>query len=385
MHNSPAMRILIADRNIWLLESISRSFAGQFCIQSATTHEQCNTLLRQSQFDLVVISEKLADGPGLQLLGQIVRDSPDTLRVFAARRSRLELLKGKLGPFGLFRTLSYPINPRELHSLLMLSRSGLETEMPAIEVPVAKPAAIQEKVTAPAVKPPEPATPVAVPVIARPSAERISFVRASSLFSTNVLESLTGKPGSGLPVRAKAVPRPIPRETRPSRPAESQPRDTAREVVQSRPAAVQPLEQPEIPPADFFQVVPLQPAPLLRQRSPIRTKVVLGATVVAVFLVTTLTMNLLDASVHVSHAAAPASVVGIEPPPAVPDTPPAAAPVELTPGSSHPAREAQHPVPKPGATEPQVATADSRVAASTTPVADPSTFGSEAYEVVYTN
>ena len=385
MHNSPAMRILIADRNVWLLESISRSFAGQFCIQSATTREQCNTLLRQSQFDLVVISEKLADGPGLQLLGQVARDAPDTLRVFAARRSRLELLKGKLGPFGLFRTLSYPINPRELHSLLTLSRAGLETEMPAIEVPASKAAAIPAKEVARPVEPQAPATPIAVPVIVRPSAERISLVRSSALFSTNVLEILTGKPASGLPVRTKAVPRPIPRETRPSRPAESHPRDTAPEVVESRPAAVRPLERPEIPPADFFQVVPLEPAPLLRQRSPIRTKVVLGATVVAVFLVTTVTMNLLDASVHVSHASAPASMVETEPPPSVPETPPAAAPAELTPESSRPAREAPHSLPKPDATEPQVASTDSRVAASTTPVADPSTFGSEAYEVVYTN
>ena len=100
------MRILIADRNARLLEAIARTFARQFSIQTATRHERCNELLLQCEFDLVVISEKLADGPGLKLLAQIARDSPDTLRVFAARRPRLQLLKGKLGPFGLFRTLA---------------------------------------------------------------------------------------------------------------------------------------------------------------------------------------------------------------------------------------------------------------------------------------
>src|SRR5437016_2580898 len=94
MHNRKAMRVLIADRNGWLLESISRTFARQFRIEAATSHEQCNELLRQGEFDLVVISEKLADGPGLHLLARIARSSPDTLRVFAARRSRLQLLKG---------------------------------------------------------------------------------------------------------------------------------------------------------------------------------------------------------------------------------------------------------------------------------------------------
>src|SRR5256885_16218302 len=99
------MRVLIADRNAWLLESIARTFAPQLDIRTATTQEHCNELLSQGAFDLAVISEKLADGPGLQLLGQVARNSPGTLRVFTARRSRLQLLQGKLGPFGLFRTL----------------------------------------------------------------------------------------------------------------------------------------------------------------------------------------------------------------------------------------------------------------------------------------
>ena len=95
------MRVLIADRNARLLESISRTFADQFTIQTASSREHCDALLGSGEFDLAVISEKLADGPGLQVLGEIARNSPDTLRIFAARRSRLELLKGKLGPFGL--------------------------------------------------------------------------------------------------------------------------------------------------------------------------------------------------------------------------------------------------------------------------------------------
>src|SRR3984957_18586487 len=125
------MRVLIADRNARLLEAISRTFAPQFRIQTATSCEDCNALLQQGEFDLAVISEKLADGPGLQLLGQIARDSPDTLRIFAARRSRLQLLKGKLGPFGLFRTLAYPIDAQKLLSALTLARTGLEIDVPA--------------------------------------------------------------------------------------------------------------------------------------------------------------------------------------------------------------------------------------------------------------
>ena len=92
------------------------------------------TLLRQGEFDLAIVSEKLADGPGLQLLGQIARSCPDTLRIFAARRSRLQFLKGRLGPFGLFRTLPYPIEAQKLLSALTLARAGLETEAPELTV-----------------------------------------------------------------------------------------------------------------------------------------------------------------------------------------------------------------------------------------------------------
>src|ERR1700722_19588235 len=127
------MRVLIADRNARLLESLSRTFAQQFSVQTASTRKQCGELLRQGEFDLVVISEKLGDGPGLQLIGQIARSSPDTLRIFAARRSRLQLLKGKLGPFGLFRTLAYPIDAQKLLSALVCARSraGLKIDLPA--------------------------------------------------------------------------------------------------------------------------------------------------------------------------------------------------------------------------------------------------------------
>jgi len=120
------MRVLVADRNARLLESISLTFAGQFEIHTASTRELCGDFLQQNVFDLIIVSDRLADGPGLPLLGEIARSSPDTLRVFAAKRPRLQFLKGKLGPFGLFRTLVYPIDPRGLLSTLTLARAGLQ-------------------------------------------------------------------------------------------------------------------------------------------------------------------------------------------------------------------------------------------------------------------
>ena len=451
MHNRQAMRVLIADRNGWLLESISRTFAPQFRIEAATSHEQCNELLRQGEFDLVVISEKLADGPGLHLLARIARSSPDTLRVFAARRSRLQLLKGKLGPFGLFRTLSYPINPRELLSVLTLSCAGLETEMPVMEAAAgagvrrrSRVAAPQEKAAAAAVKAPAAASAASAPK-AQASAERISFLRAAALISTNVPEMIGGNAGGGLrsgatrvareiprptPAEARRVspetPRPTPAEarrvppeisgptlseasrlvsagTRELRQAQSQTRDIVPEVAQPRsPAAAPPavqspgaprrpdippraqmLPRPETPVADLPHMVadPFAPAHLpsiIAERSPRRARMVLGATVAAVFLGTTFVISLLGGGVHESLAAP--AVVSEEAAPA----PVTAPPVGLKPAFT-PAPKVPHAPPKPEPTEPDVTPADSRVAASATPIADPSTFGSEAYEAIYSN
>lgn len=443
MHNRQAMRVLIADRNGWLLESISHTFARQFRIEAATSHEQCNELLSQGEFDLVVISEKLADGPGLHLLARIARSSPNTLRVFAARRSRLQLLKGKLGPFGLFRTLSYPINPRELLSVLTLSCAGLETEMPVMEAAAgagarrrSRVAAPQEKAAVAPVKSPAAASVASVPK-ARPSAERISFVRAAALISTNVPEMIGGNAGGGRrPTLAEArrVPREIPRptpaearrvppeisgptpseaprlasgETRELRQAQSQSRDIVPEVAQPRsPAAAPPavqssvaprrpdippraqmLPRPEMPVADLPHMVadpfaPVRLPSIIAERSPRRARMVLGATVAAVFLVTTFAISLLGGGVHESRAAP--AVVSEEAAPA-PVSAPTAAPVGLTPAFTPAPKVPQHARPKPEPTEPDETPADSRVAASATPVADPSTFGSEAYEAIYSN
>jgi hypothetical protein len=359
------MRILVADRNGRLLESISRTFARQFSIQTATTCEQCNELLRDG-LDLAIVSEKLADGPGLKLLAGIARNSPDTLRVFVARRPRLQLLQGKLGPFGLFRTLSYPINPRELLCVLTLARAGLEVDPPALE-----------------------AREVAAPMRAKPVVERISFTSPDAAFATNVPKTIAS---------LKRARRSNPRQARPavqpnvasgpSHPAAAAPpRATggsqpgaASTPAGSGSAASQPNAAPPPRPAPVLPQVMAAPrrrevAPPPPRRGPARTKLVLGATVAVVFLVTTLTLNLLDSSVHITHASAPAPVAQQPRPPEPP------LPVAMTPAFTPTPHVAQRVEPKP---DPEPG--PQQVAASAAPaVADPSSFGSEAYEPIYSN
>ena len=133
------MRVLVVDQDSTLLTAITRTLGEYFSIDAVTNKADCLDLVRINEFDVIVAGERLEDGSGLELLGQLGRTRPDMLRIFAAERERLKLLKGRLGPFGLFRTLTYPIQPRQLLAALSAA-SGTEDyaeETPGTEVEAA--------------------------------------------------------------------------------------------------------------------------------------------------------------------------------------------------------------------------------------------------------
>ena len=475
VHNPPIMRVLIADRNARLLESISRTFAHQFNIQTASTDQECGELLRQGTFDLAIICEKLADGPGLKLLGQIARTSPDTLRIFAARQSRLQLLKGRLGHFGLFRTLSYPFDAQKLLSALTLARAGLEIDVPELKIPHVvienRPAGdvppTLEKAAVP-LQAPRADTPTPGPTAVRPTIKRpLSLEPADAMFSANVpmtIESMRRMQPSGLS-RAPQPP-PAPRQASsvtpgvrsahaeassggtPRQPARaSQPPNLApvspnaarqlpngglnsqtsgiqpaqlqlptRQSAPSQPAVAQSAAiPPHLPPQSTpFQQAPARRRPARRgsplgsQRElatasrprrngksaevrPKRATVFLGASLVAVFLVTATTLKLFDASARPSStqdtrttkvdgfSARHSQIERTDTSPSR-DTTPASPKTYVA-----PARPARPAVSEPDPARSDESEPESQMAADTTPIADPSTFGSEAKEPIYAN
>jgi TonB family protein len=156
------MRVLVVDQDSTLLTAITRTLGEYFTIDAVTTKADCLDLVRLNEFEVIVAGERLDDGSGLELLGQLARSRPDMLRIFAAERERLKLLKGRLGPFGLFRTLSYPIEPRQLLAALSAA-AGIDEEVEdAVEVQEAPPPAAVSapapRAPAPQARAPEPAT-----------------------------------------------------------------------------------------------------------------------------------------------------------------------------------------------------------------------------------
>jgi TonB family protein len=154
------MRVLVVDQDSSLLTAITRTLGEYFTIDAVTTKADCLDLVRLNEFEVIVAGERLEDGSGLELLGSLARSRPDMLRIFAAERDRLKLLKGRLGPFGLFRTLSYPIEPRQLLAALSAA-AGIEEELEETEHAQAAPAA------APAPAPPPTPAPARAPVTRR--------------------------------------------------------------------------------------------------------------------------------------------------------------------------------------------------------------------------
>lgn len=351
------MRVLIADRNTRLLESISRTFGQQLSIHTASTRRHCGDLLRQGNFDLAIVSEKLGDGPGLPVLGEITQSSPDTLRIFAARQSQLQLLKRSLGPLGLFRTLRYPIDARKLLSALRLARAALEpdtlepdTPEPDTPEPRIRHAVINERPQRLQRPQPQPQPPPP----SQPSQPRQRAPARSA-------------PRPHLPQRSEAFQRALARR-------EAAKRAVAQSPSRVRETAVSSTHTPK-------------PANATAKHG----TVFLVATMVAVFLVSTLAIRLFDtpaarpsSTQDTRIASASFSVPAVEAQQTYVPTPPQNTPHVLTTRRPPPVQSAlATATPKPDPVSASVAAQDPQIAAGNTPIADPSTFGTEAAEIIY--
>src|SRR5579862_9230295 len=118
------MRVLVVDHDSAQNEAIARSLRDLFTVDAVTNKGDCLDLLRTNTFEAIVAGERLEDGSGLELLGQVGKKWPSVLRIFAADRERLKLLRGRLGPFQLFQTLAYPIDPDRLIATLNLAEAA---------------------------------------------------------------------------------------------------------------------------------------------------------------------------------------------------------------------------------------------------------------------
>jgi TonB family protein len=261
------MRVLVVDQDSTLLTAISRTLGEYFSIDAVTTKADCLDLVRLNEFEVIVAGERLEDGSGLELLGSLARSRPDMLRIFAAERDRLKLLRGRLGPFGLFRTLSYPIEPRQLLAALSAA-AGIEEEVED-----------SAEAEAPA-PPPEPARRAA------PAASAPSRSPASGAAVSASIPSRTQAPGA-VSVSSSSRTQASPAASEPSRapvqrPPVSRPAGGALQTAASRQAPRQPSPAALAAASKLDIVTRPKGFPLPSETTPRRSAFLVGAGVVLV-------------------------------------------------------------------------------------------------------
>lgn len=128
------MRVLVVDQDITMLERVSRLLGDAFSVDTVSSKASCLDLLRQNDFELVIATERLSDGSGLELLGQIGQRWPHVRRIFAADAQRLALLAHRLAPFALFRTVAYPLDADELMEALVAAHQEGKGETGSVTV-----------------------------------------------------------------------------------------------------------------------------------------------------------------------------------------------------------------------------------------------------------
>jgi DNA-binding NarL/FixJ family response regulator len=177
------MRILICDQESEMLETIARSFE----VDTATSKATCVDLMRANPFDVLVASERLSDGSGLELLSHVATRWPDTLRVLAIEAPRLKLLRGKLGPFRLHATLPYPMDVDELERVLERMSQLLS-----------EPEALEPEEDAPKVQ--------KVPVSQQPAQTSSQRARGPAPTPRQTSQSARARPPLGSPVQKERAP-----------------------------------------------------------------------------------------------------------------------------------------------------------------------------------
>jgi periplasmic protein TonB len=128
------MRILVADHDPTMVEDTARALSDDFVVDVATSKLSCLAMLDVSEYHLVVAAERLDDGSGLELLSQAGKRWPEVLRVLAIEPDRVHLLAGRLKPFKLFETISYPIDPDKLRNILLLAQAAEDVHVDTLNV-----------------------------------------------------------------------------------------------------------------------------------------------------------------------------------------------------------------------------------------------------------
>ncbi len=106
--------ILVIDDEKPLLEVFSAALGPYFDVETATSVQEAETLLRKRKFKVVVSDHLMPGGNGMGFLVRVREEYPDMQRVLVTAYMKPEMLLRSVNEAALFRYLLKPVSLAEL-------------------------------------------------------------------------------------------------------------------------------------------------------------------------------------------------------------------------------------------------------------------------------
>jgi DNA-binding NtrC family response regulator len=111
-------RVLFVDDEERIVNLLRLMFRTTYEVFTATSGEQALALVRSQVIHVIVSDQRMPGMPGIDLLAQVARDSPDTVRLLLTGYSDLDAIVGSVNRGEVFRFLSKPWSQDEMRATL---------------------------------------------------------------------------------------------------------------------------------------------------------------------------------------------------------------------------------------------------------------------------
>jgi DNA-binding NtrC family response regulator len=127
--------ILLVDDESWVVDGISRVLWDEdYEILSASCADEAWSIMKQRAVDVIVSDERMPGRQGSELLGDVRREYPCTIRLLLTGHATIEAAARAINDGEIFRFLLKPCNPEELKKAIALALEERADKLEAARV-----------------------------------------------------------------------------------------------------------------------------------------------------------------------------------------------------------------------------------------------------------
>jgi DNA-binding NtrC family response regulator len=120
-HSTPRPRLLFVDDEQRVLNSMRIMFRRQFDLFLASHGSQALDIVKQEDIDVIVADHRMPQMTGVEVLTQVRRLSPRTVRILLTGYADLDAVEGSINEGEVFRFLTKPCAPQQLRDTVELA------------------------------------------------------------------------------------------------------------------------------------------------------------------------------------------------------------------------------------------------------------------------